>query len=64
MSSVVCECGAHPVVEDGSKTDGVVRETYRCERCGGRGTLVEDMRTTTTGTRLSGCLTRVSSLDG
>ena len=56
MRAVVCECGGHPICEDGSKSDGVVRETYRCDECGRRGTLVEDMRTRT-GARLSGCLT-------
>jgi hypothetical protein len=54
--TLVCECGGHPVVEDGGKVGDVIHETYRCPECGHRGTYKGDLELGTT--ELSGCLTR------
>jgi hypothetical protein len=54
--TLVCECGGHPVCQGGSKTDGVVHETYECPECGRRGTYLNDLGVRGDA-RLSGCLT-------
>jgi hypothetical protein len=50
-----CECGGHPVCQGGTKTDGVVHETYECPECGRRGTYLNDL--VVGETTVSGCLT-------